>query len=152
MFYIILTPFIISSTSTRLGGFSSTEAPPTCSFVTYFWHPYGISIESALKQNPIDVPRYSKATLSENRTTIEKGTTGLRTWLASFVLAQYLISHPSMFLSEAFSHRWLRRKLFLKPSLCQRVFSNLVLELVFLESLLVLCNWRRAPVNLVLCG
>jgi len=40
--------------------------------------------------------KYEKITLLESRTTIESGTTGLRTWLASFVLAQYLNSHPGM--------------------------------------------------------
>ena len=123
MFSIILAPFIILSTSTRRGGFSSTVAPPTCSFVTYFWHPYGISTKSALKQKLIDVPRYSKATLSENRTTIEKGTTGLRTWLASFVLAEYLISHPSMFLSVAFHIDGLEGSHFLSPR-CVKEYSR----------------------------
>lgn len=137
---VLLTTFTISGSSTQPGRFFSTETPPSCSFVTYFWRPYEMFNKSAWKQKLVDVPRYSKATLSENRTTIEKGTTGLRTWLASFVLAQYLISHPSMFLSVAFSHIWLKRKPFLKPSLCQRVFSSLVLESAFLELLSVLCN------------
>ena len=39
---------------------------------------------------------YHSVTLFESRTTIESGTTGLRTWRASFVLAQFLIQNPSM--------------------------------------------------------
>lgn len=41
---------------------------------------------------------YSSATLLESRTTIEGGTTGLRTWTASFPLAQYLIQNPGALL------------------------------------------------------
>ena len=36
---------------------------------------------------------YHKCTLLESRTTIESGATGLRTWSASFILADYLVSH-----------------------------------------------------------
>ncbi|THH12287.1 hypothetical protein EW146_g7761 [Bondarzewia mesenterica] len=36
----------------------------------------------------------NSTTLLESRMTIESGTTGLRTWRASFVLAKYLILHP----------------------------------------------------------
>ena len=39
---------------------------------------------------------YHSVTLFESRTTIESGTTGLRTWRAGFVLAQFLIQNPSM--------------------------------------------------------
>lgn len=38
--------------------------------------------------------QFEHITLKESRTTIESGTTGLKTWLASLVLAQYLLSHP----------------------------------------------------------
>ena len=41
-----------------------------------------------------NVHDYFTATLLESRTTIECGTTGLRTWAASFPLAQYLIHYP----------------------------------------------------------
>jgi hypothetical protein len=44
------------------------------------------------------VHRYFTATLLESRTTIENGTTGLRTWLASFPLAEYLIQNPGVHL------------------------------------------------------
>ena len=42
-------------------------------------------------------PGYASATLLESRTTIEAGTTGLRTWSASLVLGQYLLAHPGSF-------------------------------------------------------
>jgi hypothetical protein len=43
----------------------------------------------------IPATEYHSVTLFESRTTIESGTTGLRTWRASFVLAQFLIQNPS---------------------------------------------------------
>ncbi len=55
--------------------------PPSPSYITYFW-----------RHN--DRAKLQSATLLESRTTIEAGTTGLKTWLASLVLAQYLILHP----------------------------------------------------------
>lgn len=54
---------------------------PAPSYFTYFWKPIASS-------------EYQSATLVESRTTIESGTTGLKTWRASLVLAQYLIKHP----------------------------------------------------------
>jgi hypothetical protein len=75
--------------------FSSVVAqapPPPPSYVTYFWR-YPIDDDD---QETIDIDSYQIATLLESCTTIERGTTGLRTWLASFVLSQYLISHPGM--------------------------------------------------------
>ncbi|KAF8973487.1 hypothetical protein BDZ97DRAFT_1911974 [Flammula alnicola] len=48
----------------------------------------------------VDIKDYYTATLLESRTTIESGTTGLRTWLASFVLSQYLILHPNLVTSK----------------------------------------------------
>lgn len=57
--------------------------PPAPSYFTYFWkRDYGSEFDSA--------------TLLESRTTIESGTTGLKTWRASLVLAQYLIEHPDI--------------------------------------------------------
>lgn len=41
-------------------------------------------------------PGYASATLLESQTTIEAGTTGLRTWSASLVLAHYLLSNPGV--------------------------------------------------------
>ncbi|TFK26675.1 hypothetical protein FA15DRAFT_637058 [Coprinopsis marcescibilis] len=66
------------------------EGPPEKSFITYFWKP------------PVNSPNrgvnepYLKATLLESRAMIEMGTTGLNTWTASFVLAQYFVDHPDL--------------------------------------------------------
>lgn len=64
---------------------------PTESYITHFWKP----VAAARQDFEMDPNDYQTATLFESRTTIESGTTGLRTWFASFALAQYLISHPS---------------------------------------------------------
>ncbi|KAJ3556707.1 hypothetical protein NM688_g1877 [Phlebia brevispora] len=55
--------------------------PPIPSYVTYFWESNS---------------GFKTATLLESRTTIETGTTGLKTWLASLVLAQFLITNPEL--------------------------------------------------------
>ena len=47
-----------------------------------------------VKTDLTNVYEYSTATLLESRS----GTTGLRTWLASFPLAQYLIQNPGALL------------------------------------------------------
>ncbi len=57
---------------------------PTPSYVTYFWK---------------DQLAYRSATLLESRTTVESGTTGLKTWLASLVLGQYLTTNPGHLIS-----------------------------------------------------
>ena len=62
--------------------------PPFQSYITHYWNPQ--------PTNSDNVSSYLTATLLESRTTIESGTTGLRTWLASFVLSQYLIVHPGV--------------------------------------------------------
>ncbi|KAI0937170.1 hypothetical protein AcV5_005131 [Taiwanofungus camphoratus] len=64
--------------------------PPTESYVTYFWK---------TPQRASDTVEFScvqKATLLESRMMIESGTTGLRTWTASLVMAQHLILHPDL--------------------------------------------------------
>ncbi|KAH7906474.1 putative methyltransferase-domain-containing protein [Hygrophoropsis aurantiaca] len=63
----------------------SRSGPPPQSYTTYYW-------------KSLDVPhdKYQSITLLESRKTIESGTTGLRTWRASFVLADYLIAHPGV--------------------------------------------------------
>lgn len=68
----------------------SNIALPPPSFVTHYWK--SPSVDRELQA----ITGYDTATLLESRMTIENGTTGLRTWRASFVLAQYLISHPGM--------------------------------------------------------
>ncbi|KAG1771292.1 hypothetical protein EDD22DRAFT_864227 [Suillus occidentalis] len=63
--------------------------PPPDSYMTYYWKPSS-SLASSNRNN------YETITLLESRTTIESGTTGLRTWCASFVLASYLIANAEM--------------------------------------------------------
>ncbi|KAG2155674.1 hypothetical protein DEU56DRAFT_724194 [Suillus clintonianus] len=65
------------------------SSPPPDSYVTYYWKPP--SPLGSANQNS-----HESITLLESRTTIESGTTGLRTWCASFVLASYLIANPEM--------------------------------------------------------
>lgn len=67
--------------------FNSSETPPD-SFITHYCRLPDTYV------NPIEEDCYETITLLESRTTIEAGTTGLRTWRASLVLAQYLIQHP----------------------------------------------------------
>ncbi|KAI0784916.1 nicotinamide N-methyltransferase-like protein [Abortiporus biennis] len=57
---------------------------PSPSYMTYTWRP---SCSQAL---------HSNATLLESQTTIESGTTGLKTWPASLALAEYLIANPDI--------------------------------------------------------
>ncbi|KAI5124119.1 hypothetical protein M0805_000932 [Coniferiporia weirii] len=70
------------------GPTTSLVQPPPPSYVTYIWknsrRTFCESLDTAYEH-------YQKCTLFEARTTIENGTTGLRTWMASFVLAEYLI-------------------------------------------------------------
>lgn len=67
--------------------FNSLESPPN-SFVTHYWR------FPEVHDSPMEEDCYETATLLESRSTIEAGTTGLRTWRASLVLAQYLFQHP----------------------------------------------------------
>lgn len=48
----------------------------------------------------IDTSEYRNITSLQSRTTVESGTTALRTWLASQVLAQYLTKHPGFITSK----------------------------------------------------
>lgn len=60
---------------------------PPPSYVTHFW--------TSGEQNGGGHELCSQSvTLLENRTLIEQGTTGMRTWTASIFLANYLISNP----------------------------------------------------------
>ncbi len=70
-------------------------APPPSSFVTHYWKPT-LQFSPPVSTDAIPLTEYHSVTLFESRTTIESGTTGLRTWRASFVLAQFLIQNPSM--------------------------------------------------------
>ncbi|KAI0778766.1 putative methyltransferase-domain-containing protein [Trametes elegans] len=62
---------------------------PSASYVTYLW-----PVDNP-PERPV-YPGYANATLLESRTTIESGTTGLRTWSASLILAQYLLQHTAL--------------------------------------------------------
>lgn len=74
--------------------------PPPPSFITHYWRPsprrsYQTEVDlPTISLHSADIPDHVTTTLLESRTTIEAGTTGLRTWRASFVLARYLIAHP----------------------------------------------------------
>ena len=64
---------------------SFANVSPSQSYITYYWTPSNgnVNMESLLR-----------LTLFESRMTIECGTTGLRTWKASFILADYLLNNP----------------------------------------------------------
>lgn len=66
-------------------------APPEQSYVTYIW-----KSDNIVHTDDIIYPGYAHVTLLESRTTIESGTTGLRTWPASLALAHYVIAHPGI--------------------------------------------------------
>jgi len=84
----------ISKTSDR-----DAVAPPPPSFVTHYWKPTlsGPTVSS----DDVPLTGYHSVTLFESRTTIESGTTGLRTWRASFVLAQFLIQNPTILVNKS---------------------------------------------------
>ncbi|TBU52299.1 hypothetical protein BD310DRAFT_998891 [Dichomitus squalens] len=67
------------------------SAGPTPSYMTYLW-PSG---DSASVGRPV-YPGCASATLLESRTITEGGTTGLRTWSASLILGQHMLSHPEL--------------------------------------------------------
>ncbi|KAJ7654166.1 hypothetical protein B0H17DRAFT_957118 [Mycena rosella] len=69
------------------------QSPPPPSYITHFWSPEN----KVLPPNgSVNLGAYQTTTLLESRTMIEAGTTGLRTWLASLVLAQHLIRNPAL--------------------------------------------------------
>ena len=82
-----------------------SESPPSQSFVTHFWNMLEPSRTSAPSSVPLNRNDYHTTSLLESRTVVEGGTTGLRTWLASFFLAQYLILHPGKHTYIALLHR-----------------------------------------------
>ncbi|KAJ7044966.1 putative methyltransferase-domain-containing protein [Mycena alexandri] len=67
------------------------QSPPPASYITHFWRP-----EIQRGSASVDIGEWQTTTLLESRTVIESGTTGLRTWLASLILAQYLILNPAL--------------------------------------------------------
>ncbi|KAL1732085.1 hypothetical protein EV714DRAFT_282946 [Schizophyllum commune] len=70
------------------------RAPPSDSYITHFWSMSGDNKNST--DGLIHLEDYRTVTLRESRTTIQDGTTGLRTWLASLVLSEYLINEPDL--------------------------------------------------------
>ncbi len=68
--------------------------PPPPSFVTHYWEA-DPQLGPPIPTHAVSPIEHRSVTLFESRTTIESGTTGLRTWGASFVLAQLLIRNPS---------------------------------------------------------
>ncbi|KAI9454826.1 hypothetical protein F5148DRAFT_1378176 [Russula earlei] len=77
-----------------------TIAPPPPSFVTHYWYPAPRSDPPA-STGAVSSTEYHSVTLFESRTTIESGTTGLRTWRASFVLAQFLLENSTLLVDKS---------------------------------------------------
>ncbi|KAJ7110321.1 hypothetical protein C8R43DRAFT_1139336 [Mycena crocata] len=82
------------NSSVRPGGAPELvgQIPPAQSYITHFWR----SNNSLLPGASVDLDTFHTTTLLESRTIIETGTTGMRTWLASLILAQYLIFNPDL--------------------------------------------------------
>ena len=70
--------------------------PPVDSYVTYFWRPLPYQPPKS-SLSAVDFSEYRTATLLESRRLIESGTTGLRTWGASLVLAHYLSENSGLY-------------------------------------------------------
>ncbi|KAI0257246.1 hypothetical protein BJV78DRAFT_1272308 [Lactifluus subvellereus] len=78
-----------------------TVIPPPPSFITHYWRAAPLSCPLVSTDNISSLMEHRSVTLFESRTTIESGTTGLRTWRASFVLAQYLIRNPTLLVNKS---------------------------------------------------
>ncbi|KAH9486393.1 Protein-lysine N-methyltransferase EEF2KMT [Psilocybe cubensis] len=74
------------------------RAAPQHSYITHYWNPRNPNRSTS--EFSINLSQYQTTTLLESRTTIENGTTGLRTWMASFVLSHYVIKHPEVITSR----------------------------------------------------
>ncbi|KAI9460476.1 hypothetical protein BJY52DRAFT_1168427, partial [Lactarius psammicola] len=74
--------------------------PPPPTFVTHYWKADPQSGQP-IPTRAISPIEHHSVTLFESRTTIEGGTTGLRTWGASFVLAQLLIRNPTLLAKQS---------------------------------------------------
>ncbi|KAJ6486109.1 hypothetical protein C8R47DRAFT_1321037 [Mycena vitilis] len=68
------------------------QRPPSQSYITHFWR----SGKNEVLPSSVDLSGYQTTTLLESRTMMESGTTGLRTWLASLILAQYLNTNAAL--------------------------------------------------------
>ncbi|KAG6851383.1 hypothetical protein H0H93_005781 [Arthromyces matolae] len=69
------------------------QMPPAPSYITHFWEPL---LNAPNSPGEVFLDHYETVTLLESRTTIESGTTGMRTWLASFVLADFISQRPDI--------------------------------------------------------
>ncbi|KII93969.1 hypothetical protein PLICRDRAFT_49966 [Plicaturopsis crispa FD-325 SS-3] len=69
--------------------------PPPC-YATHFWK----IRDTPDAHGAVNLSNWNTTTLLESRTTIENGTTGLRTWGAGLVLSHYIISHPEMIIDK----------------------------------------------------
>lgn len=97
-YYVTLLPSAAPLSPTGI----PLQAPPSPSYITHFWSPEPLAKRPS---DAVDLSQYQTTTLLESRTTIESGTTGLRTWLASLVLSQYLILHPGLSENTHYGHR-----------------------------------------------
>lgn len=70
----------------------SANALPSDSYITHYWKPLDPTLSSDVEVEST----YEMITLLESRATIAAGTTGLRTWRASFALAQFLVEHTDL--------------------------------------------------------
>ncbi|KAJ7665208.1 hypothetical protein DFH06DRAFT_309176 [Mycena polygramma] len=68
------------------------QRPPSQSYITHFWR----SGKNDVLPSSVNLDEYQTTTLLESRTMIESGTTGLRTWIASLILAQHLNANPAL--------------------------------------------------------
>ena len=81
--------------SLRVSQFGGTSIqPPQASYITYLRPEEEWILLEGTDSDWLE--NAQKLTLLEARTTIESGTTGLRTWTASFVLADFLRQNKSM--------------------------------------------------------
>lgn len=74
-------------------GLPVNQRPPRESYLTHYWQSADRDPCPNDTQQLDDVSRYQTFTLLESQNLIEGGTTGLRTWPASFRLARYLSQH-----------------------------------------------------------
>lgn len=67
---------------------ASASGPPSQSHLTQYWAARPQSLPN------FDLSEWHTLTLLESRTTVEHGTTAMRTWLAARILAQFLVENP----------------------------------------------------------
>ncbi|KAF7337698.1 Protein-lysine N-methyltransferase EFM3 [Mycena sanguinolenta] len=121
--YDVYLELLHSSTGPEAVPGLTGRRPPSQAYITHFWRQDGLA-----KSTLVDLDEYQTTTILESRTMIESGTTGLRTWLASLILAQYLILNPGADFSSSVKE-----------------YSNSVLEPAFWEVLSLPCSsWNAA--------